>query len=177
MPSARSLCLRSHEVRGLLDGSVTQVRRVVKPQPPALVRRLACNERGQLVGTWEDDGAMFVRPGLGPFGAPGDVLVGREKWRPAQVGGEWCINYAAGGFGCEGDKRAAACAVPVTAASVALAERQLAGEDAPELWRSSTQMPRWAARLFLEVLEVRVERDEEGVWTWVARVKRTERPE
>lgn len=157
--ATRSLCLRSHEVRGLLDGSVTALRRVVKPQPPALVRKLACNERGQLVGTWEDDGAMFVRPGLGPFGAPGDVLVGKETWAAWWENGrpERVLGYR--------------CDCPVD------------GEFADDPWWEHCdwippqRMPRWAARLFLEVLEVRVERDEEGVWTWVARVKRTERPE
>jgi hypothetical protein len=39
-------------------------------------------------------------------------------------------------------------------------------------WRNSTQMPRWASRLLLEVVSVKVERTDK--WEWVYEVKRVE---
>lgn len=65
-------------VRAILDGSKTQTRRAIKPQPRVLAGELLC---------WRDDAMtneeLVVRC---PYGAPGDRLWVRETWAPLTTG-------------------------------------------------------------------------------------------
>ena len=123
-------------VRALLESRKTQTRRVMKPQPKP-------DDWGGI--TWGPTKSM-VRIGysnnsayLGkphpvwlekcPYGLPGDLLWVRETWRGAE-GLPSTLGYRA----------------------------NYTEQRPPKGWKSSLFMPRWASRLTLELMEVRVQR-------------------
>lgn len=128
----RPILFSASMVRALLDGTKTQTRRIVKPQPPADAhqvetwhhpdtrpRYFTWTSAGEISDAWE--------PVACPYGQPGDRLWVRETWAPMTIG------YAYG-------------ADPVWNAS-------------PDgKWRPPIHMPRAACRLKLEITGVRVER-------------------
>lgn len=145
-------------VRALLDGSKTQTRRVVK-MPPSW-DCFVCADWGD--GWWpyrSDDGESptydnnEIRLNC-PYGQPGDRLWVRESWkahttfdhlRPRDIPESHIWYLADDGYKAESRTRA------------------------------SMHMPRWASRILLEVVSVRVERlqdiseedaDAEGVKEW-----------
>lgn len=153
-------------VRAILDGRKTVTRRVVKPQPRigrygpqhpthpnGVIGRLPGTLGGGDYHVWrakpdydvpllsESDWAIERHC---PFGVPGDRLWVRETW---QV------------FEHED--------LSVDALTLRHVEGQLGGDvvfyaddpdEAVERWRPSIHMPRWASRITLEVVSVRVER-------------------
>lgn len=119
----KPILFSSPMVKAILDGSKTQTRRVIKPQPiwigdPSVqFKTQDCNPKGIIKC---------------PYGQPGDRLWVREKFSYptgySYVGGIW---YWADGQPDKGD------------------------------WikpKPSIHMPRWASRITLEVVSVRVER-------------------
>lgn len=133
----RPILFNGPMVRALLDGSKTQTRRVVKPQPDwvnpdaSVGNALTVAKIGKRVG-------MANR--ICSYGQPGSRLWVRETWAaphaydhlpPRMIPQDARIHYAAtedrGGL----------------------------------LWRPSIHMPRWASRITLEVTGVRVERLQE----------------
>lgn len=149
----RPILFSAPMVRAILDGRKTQTRRVVKPQPR--FDRLGLTAAGWArdeCGRWCFPNAAPELRVHCPYGAPGDRLWVRETWAafttpsyecnesdevdcsPAEMRREWLwldrsnIVYSAD----EG--------------------------NAPERWRPSIHMPRWASRITLEVTAVRVER-------------------
>ena len=125
-------------VRAILDGSKTQTRRVVKPQPASGARS------SPFVPSGIEDG--HGRAIVCPYGAPGDRLWVRETWQSCGTG-----PYEDG------------CAIRYRADDTIRVQRFDPGADGPapaptKAWRPSIHMPRWASRLTLEVLGVRVER-------------------
>lgn len=120
-------------VRAIMDGRKTVTRRVVKPQPPAtsVVRKRSCAWEWSF---WADcDMGHLMQPPC----QPGDILWVRETWCKAD--GHYMYR-AFPGIGMEPEKQDAA-----------MREMGLK-------WRPSIHMPREAARLFLRVTDVRVER-------------------
>lgn len=145
----RPIIFSAAMVRAILEGRKTQTRRIIKPQPieasgikvehfhPAIIDRLGDLQPGpEIFGAYTDDGEWGVKC---PYGQPGDGLWVREafsgeyylsKFSPS----EWIsslIWYWADGNPHDGD------------------------------WtkpKPSIHMPRWASRIFLEVVSVRVER-------------------
>jgi hypothetical protein len=120
-------------VRAILEGRKTQTRRTVKPQPRV-------DAKGHFL--WKDgnygarlDGTPYTDAFIKyhcPYGAPGDRLWVRETWGPRAGGVVYRADeYRADGFvSCpDGGK-----------------------------WRPSIHMPRWASRITLEIVSVRVER-------------------
>lgn len=119
-------------VRAILEGRKTQTRRVCKEQP-----------------SWTDVSPAWLA--RCPYGVHGDRLWVRETWclahpdyhdeaegrrlgRPIRPDGWWC-HYAATDNDVEsGDKEGAS------------------------PWKPSIHMPRWASRITLEVVQVRVQR-------------------
>lgn len=157
-------------VRAILEGRKTQTRRVIKAQPYHKTR-----SRGQHVWFWErsksdlrefidwdsDTSEEIMRRGMPemcPYGVRGDRLWLREKvGHTASVHGACVIWYAADGSvhhtlatdGGEGDL----CGVGPRAKKM---------EVMPVTkWTPSIHMPRWACRITLEVVSVRVERLQE----------------
>lgn len=131
-------------VRAILSGRKTQTRRPVKPHPPAYIDelhggelrqrapyQLECPETGSILGYGfeDDDGRLYQCP----YGVPGDRLWVRETFK---ADGEFA-KYKTGRV------------------------RYLADIEPPAYergWRPSIHMPRWASRITLEVVGVRVER-------------------
>lgn len=154
-------------VRAILDGKKTQTRRVVTPQPTRVLRRvLDVGVPGVRVPItqpdgWEwrdlygaDDGGHFDKAlaDHSPYGQPGDRLWVRETsaawshtlcrivpFAKAQRNHDGMVLYRAGYEDPE---------IKVTQPMKSKGER----------WVPGIHMPRWAARLTLEVTEVRVQR-------------------
>lgn len=115
-------------VRAIMEGRKTVTRRVVKPQPPATS---VVRKRGC---AW--DWSFWADCDIGhmmklPYHL-GDILWVRETWN-----GDWCDHYI---YKADGGGAKAA------------------GYAAEPKWRPSIHMPREAARIFLRVTDVRVER-------------------
>ena len=134
----------------LLDGSKTQTRRIVKPQPNKATVKMFPAASGE---HWIEQLPIDMRVlGRGtatisgqsircPFGAVGDRLWVRETFWVRNRGNTFAgtsIDYKDGG-------------------SKQLPSRPK-GRGKLCCWRPSIHMPRWASRIDLEITEVRVER-------------------
>lgn len=141
-------------VRAILDGSKTQTRRPVKPQPSAeeYYEHIDCEWYHPIVLDRHGEAS----PGEKVFGfanedrgwkapyQPGDVLWCRETWAPIpkeRPSGYWTNPYL---VGKDYWYKASDC-LPTWGGK----------------WRPSIHMPHKAARLFLEVTDVRVQRIQE----------------
>ena len=120
-------------VQAILEGRKTVTRRVVKPQPPATAYIAKVrNDYGW--SFWKDDPQKhYMKP---PY-QPGDILWVRETWSPVNVRPRRYIYKA------DVDRR--------------IGE----GVGLPLCWRPSIHMPLEAARIFLRVTGVRVDRLQE----------------
>ena len=143
-------------VRAILDGTKTQTRRVVKPQPESECGGWRWKPRKG----W-DVNVDHINASMCPYGVPGDRLWVREAWsayswdanagwiniryptdgkysNPIQLRGlkqvEWLDNFAANTHHCDCD------------------------DDHFYRIRPSIFMPRWASRITLEITGVSVER-------------------
>lgn len=140
----RPILFSAPMVRAILDGRKTVTRRVAKLN---YAGRVAMRGRQWHV----DDPNAFLAC---PYGVPGDRLWVRENFMPApmEVPPEsprrtrWDIVYAAGGA----EERMAPAAYNPMLYNY-------------ERWSPSIHMPRWASRITLEVVSVRVERLQEIV--------------
>lgn len=145
----KPILFNTEMVRAILDGRKTQTRRIIKPQPT--------NPRWNNVGWlgWDDGHGYRMKPPC----KPGDVLWVRETWQHVYT-------YD------DSDK-----AIEETGRYVYFADDPMpftywvdtdTGEHKDQMpWRPSIHMPREAARIFLRVTDVRVERlqdiDDDGV--------------
>lgn len=125
-------------VRAILDGRKTQTRRPIQGHH-------VVEEGPQTAGLWRIPWPSHPRlVAVCPFGAPGDRLWVRETfkdWALSGAGEPWRIQYRADGGhvdlpSCPDDEWL----------------------SCPNQWRPSVHMPRWASRLTLQVISVRVER-------------------
>ena len=130
----KPILFNTEMVRAILEGRKAVTRRVVKPQPPAtsVVRKRGCAWEWSF---WADcDMGHLMQP---PY-KPGDILWVRETFRdlPVLPDGTFTnrVHYY---YKADGDLRPAGWR---------------------DRWRPSIHMPREAARLFLRVTGVRVER-------------------
>ena len=133
MTKERPILFSAPMVRAILDGTKTQTRRIINPQPevaPDLEKLV--NQAWQ--GGWVDVAC--------PYGEPGDRLWVKETWST------------------EGRSISEARAAHEDAMQGLSSIYYRATEGYPEslVWRPSIHMPRWASRLTLEVTSVRVER-------------------
>lgn len=138
----RGILFSAPMIRALLAGTKTVTRRIVKDVPPKTSAWVVNPERDGK--WWPADGYDYVGDGIPcPFGAPGDRLWVREAWRtvesldelsPAQLLESVPVHY-------EADR------------AVRGVFREPTGR-----YRHARFMPRWASRIMLEVVSVRVER-------------------
>lgn len=127
----RPILFSAPMVRALLNGSKTQTRRVVKiPRGCSWYAELG----GESAGWWEDvanpNGWWHVSEMQCPYGHPGDRLWVREAWAPC------------GPSPCDG----------------ALYRAEFDSGPLSIKFKPSIFMPRWASRITLEIVSVRVER-------------------
>lgn len=149
----KPIIFNTEMVKAILEDRKTATRRVVKPQP---LGRIAYCMAGYKSGTWSYPGDTTYQFWGDEWRVPegltkdernrhwtppcnvGDILYVRETWRPAEVrcdGGTEFFYYA-DGFSDASDKP----------------------ETGRRKWRPSIHMPKEAARIFLRVTDVRVER-------------------
>lgn len=134
----RPIIMSAESVRAIQDGRKTQTRRVIKPQPPENcdVALFDVNGLGWFCEAPDRDGdCLDIWPDNDtgtrcPYGQPGDRLWVREAWCPTGAG---VVQYRA-------DAKTEQPYWPLLK------------------WAPSIHMPRWASRLTLEVVSVRVER-------------------
>ena len=149
MSKERPILFSGPMVRALLDGSKTQTRRAMKPQPthfnPAGVPRRVIPTGGP---------SYVIRC---PYGQPGDRLWVRETWQgpllqefEADADPDW--HYASH---IHQYQNPAHC--EYAADGGPKPEYTNADDVMRQGWRPSIHMPRWASRILLEVTQVRVE--------------------
>ena len=130
----KPILFNSDMVRAILDGRKTETRRLVTPTPPTDAQLVMTPDKRN---GWDESKEL---PGLGPDDRrvyypryyPGDILYVRETWA------EW-----SGGYIFKAD--------PMPSYPHSFVDR----------WHPSIHMPREAARIFLRVTDVRVERLQE----------------
>ena len=164
--SIKPILFNTEMVQANLDGRKNNTRRIMKPQP---VDTEYCNHEmvtfnDMLPGYYDGDYTCACRKcgyGVGPSGesvfkppyVPGDILYARETWRVRNVFGD----IARGNRTAEIEFRAGGDTICVPAFDYT---------PSYGAWKPSIHMPKEAARLFLLVKNVRVERlqdiDEEG---------------
>lgn len=127
----KPILFNTEMVRALLDGRKTVTRRAVKE---SALERFVIDDNGELIGSlYPNDKECIVYPSVDdcPY-QPGDILYVRETWAAwsPTYGTAPEIIYKADGY----------------------------SQSHKMKWRPSIHMPREAARLFLRVKDVRVER-------------------
>jgi len=164
----RPILFSAPMVRAILSGRKTQTRRVVSDRVPAKHKHLGW--------TGQSD-AKIVPLSFCPYGQAGDQLWVREAWRI----GAWDYDTGSVALDYKADNAAVRGWITIPESEPAevfnrLAEQSSndadkagrlldeAGEyhwpvgESPCRWRPSIHMPRWAARITLEITGVRVER-------------------
>lgn len=141
MSKERPILFSASMVRPLLDGSKTQTRRVLKTQPthfnPVGIPRRA-----------RPDGPSDTI--YCPYGQPGDSLWVRENFQPFWADGvssDWQTDWKTG----KGFK-------PSYPATDGVQEFLDSDDNLRATVKPSIHMPRWASRILLEIVSVRVER-------------------
>ncbi len=140
------------KVRAILDGA-TQTRRPVKPQPnPRYMETIRLDkDYGWRIGN--EAGGVFIKC---PYGQPGDRLWVRETFQPLYAEG-----YHAGTVDWKtGEGYAVSYRATDGVKEFMDFTHDGDGELSTRCW-PSIHMPRWASRLTLEVVSVRVERVQE----------------
>lgn len=163
MITERPILFSAPMVRTILDGRKTVTRRLVKPQPPVGTERFAtvalCPPTPTKAADWLPvvDGATdYSAAPLRQIATRGDRLWVRETWGSAD---RYYQDHE------NDDPSVVAYAADRSAVQFhAKTPRPIPSWDVAQWnwdqmrWRPSSQMPRWASRITLEVVGVRVER-------------------
>ena len=149
------ILLNSKMVRVTLNGTKTQTRRMIKPQPDHRHRRIDF-EQGVLKESSQIGGCWNVVRKTKPKYQVGDLLYVRETWRVSFVYPENSQYGHRIGIMYHGVPRGETKCFETQDDSCK--SWAMKSYDKPGLWRPSIHMPKWAARIWLEVVAVRVER-------------------
>ena len=160
----RPISFNGDMVRAVLDGSKTQTRRIIKPQPEP---QGSCAYGGGSFDWCEIadiDRLVHPRPEETwhrqwcTYGIPGDRLWVRETWGVHRItgtaGGNSYYEYPNVLYRADCSTR------------LVIGDEVWGYVEESFRWRPSIHMPRWASRITLEVTDVRVEQDS-GQWLWV----------
>jgi len=155
----RGLICKDDEVSAILDGRKTVMRRPVTSMNGfGRITRVSEGSRGYSVACTDTKGvvhdiAYHEACDRGPFGVPGDRLWVRERFAPVDSNGHKCAVRDAN-FVVMSDGAQVCRDGTVVDALPKFAQGVFDGI----IWRPSIHMPRWASRILLEVVSVRVER-------------------
>lgn len=158
----RPILFSGSMVRAILAGEKTQTRRLVKYHDGGLAYpREDCHWRVASDGLWHPCVDFLGRGISDPigegiackFGAPGDRLWVRETWAPVDFLDRGYVLYDPIAIGYRADHAA----ISHEFGNVHSLDVTNWGWDKVN-WRPSIFMPRWASRIMLEVVDVRVER-------------------
>ena len=144
-------------VRAILDGNKTKTRRVIKPQPAPLshsyVDRFERFDETRWMPTSPSGKVMVFEPGIYrcPYGQAGDHLWVKETWRAEELSDE------SHDPGLDGIRYRADDTFVSIENTCEASDRWCEVYKPGEKWHPSIFMPRWASRITLEVLDVRVE--------------------
>ena len=155
MIKERPIIFSTPMVRAILDGRKTQTRRVIKPQPEYNENEGFC---------WRGWATGIAFPGKRkdanfsdrcPYGTPGDRLWVRETFAETDTAEDSpVVAYKAGGSILIGRDHP-------NGNDFLLCGTESERDIDVEQWKPSIHMPRWAARILLEITSVRVERLQE----------------
>jgi len=152
----RPIIFSAKSVRAILDGRKTQTRRVIKPQPPVIwdICKPIVHKDGHII-SWcfmnSKDPDYHGYPKK-PKYKVGDLLWVRETFRYGRFalgcgGYAYGVEYKTGGIKFTKKARKYA------------KQRQNKDKNKQHArWRSPIFMPKWAARIWLEITNIRVER-------------------
>ena len=159
----RPILFSAPMVRAILDGTKTQTRRVVKPQPYIDAQGNFCWNGGNFGQNFSGPHIQAIASPLPnsrtgrvycPYGKPSDRLWVRETWMPdAPHDGTWASMQF---YGC---KHSPLSDIPERFRKAEHCIHRASWEGPPLVgWKPSIHMPRWASRITLEITGVRVER-------------------
>lgn len=158
----RPINLSAEEVRAILEGRKTQIRRVIVPQPPSDAIDVFFWWHDQYPkDQCADDGIYYLSPdGLVfhqklRYGVPGERLWVRETH-----GFVYPEEFDVPLRDCKIEYRADLAPGNIDYPGQWPADEARGNPDAPK-WRPSIHMPRWASRIALEITGVRPERLQE----------------
>lgn len=146
----RAILFTGAMVRAILNGTKTQTRRVVKGVDPVEDLKFGSADGTRQRRVCSGAYGPWVKS---PYGQPGDRLWVRETWRPHCAGP---ISAAFPLGTCVKFRADDALMKPATWTNEQGAWCEAHEEDTK--WRPSIFMPRWASRITLEIVTVRVER-------------------
>ena len=141
MPNAKPILFNTDMVRAILDGRKSVTRRALK-SPYYVDDEEASRYSG--FAMHKGTGVTHGMPYEDAIYSPGDILWVRETWRPHAA---WSGSYS----GCEIEYKAGGENLIINGSTIAVPETVTP-------WRPSIHMPREAARIWLRVTDVRVER-------------------
>jgi hypothetical protein len=161
-PKSRPLIFTCESVRGILAGTKTMTRRVVKPQPDTIHDGVFPYWRVGGYRAWRyiDSGNVLRKGGkdlICPYGVVGDRIWCRERFLPCKgVGHEHPVRIEDASFVCflDGSQKYR------DGHYFQEPPRDIPPSAWPDggVFRSLLFMPRWASRITLELTGVRVER-------------------
>ena len=129
MTKEKSIIFSTEEVRAIVDGRKTMTRMVVKPQPTFV-------DTEHNYAIFETEGKPHKELNC-PYGKVGDILWVKETWQESE-----CFDFA----------------IKDEYVYKANEDQEDFANEFGVHWKSSVCMPRAAARLFLKVKDIRVER-------------------
>lgn len=155
----RPILFSSEMVRAILDGRKTQTRRIVKPQPPEGATEVFYWDEPTLSGKVKAEAGCYFYTsgglnfnGVCPYGSVGDLLWVRETW--GMTDGKWLLSHPNKWGGCPKGNRLV---YKADGKQYPLHNDHIGGNYKYH-WCSARFMPKWAARLWLEITNIRVER-------------------
>jgi hypothetical protein len=156
----RALKLSESSVLAILEGRQTQIRVPVNPKPPSWINDLHGgelskrapyiikndNDRAIGFGFGDDSDKSYVSP----LGCPGDKLWVREKWAVHEYYNDRKASDVPEAVTVE------CFALPASVKTEGNGHRPI-NEGERGKWRTPATMPKWTARIWLDVVRVRVE--------------------